>query len=98
MEYSESFDNEKMYKDLTAQIKEEGLNNKFYLLLDEVQEIDGWEKCVNALFENENVDIYVTGSNSKLLSSEISTYLTGRFVLIPVFTLSFAEFIEFKKT
>ncbi len=56
------------------------------------------KKCINSLFENQNIDIYVTGSNSKLLSSEISTYLTGRFVLIPVYTLSFTEFIEFKKT
>ena len=58
-------------------------------MLDEVQEVENWEKCVNSLFETQNVDIYITGSNSKLLSSEISTYLTGRFVQIPIFTLSF---------
>ena len=72
-------------------------NDKYYLLLDEVQEIDGWEKAVNSLLENTNSDIYVTGSNSKLMAGEISTYLTGRYILIPVYTLSFEEFIEFKK-
>ena len=65
--------------------------------LDEVQEVDGWEKAVNSLLEDSNTDIYVTGSNSKLMSSEISTYLTGRYISIPVFTLSFAEYLEFKK-
>ena len=52
-------------------------DGRYYLLLDEVQEINGWEKAVNSLLENTNTDIYVTGSNSKLMSSEISTYLTG---------------------
>ena len=98
MDYSNDFDSNAMYQDLSSAIKRADQNQKIYLLLDEVQEADSWEKCVNSLFESSNVDIYVTGSNSKLLSSEISTYLTGRFVLIPVYTLSFAEFIEFKKT
>ena len=72
--------------------------DRYYILLDEVQEVDGWEKAVNSLLENANTDIYVTGSNSKLMSSEISTYLTGRYISIPVFTLSFAEYLDFKKT
>ena len=97
MEYGETFDSRAMYDDLIRETGRAGKNQKVYLLLDEVQEIDGWEKCINSLFEKENVDIYVTGSNSKLLSSEIATYLTGRFVLIPVYTLSFKEFIDFKK-
>ncbi len=67
-----------------------------YLLLDEIQEIDGWERAVNSLLEVHDADIYVTGSNSKLMSGEISTYLTGRYVSIPVHTLSFREFIDFK--
>lgn len=67
-----------------------------YLLLDEIQEIDGWEKAVNSLLEGSDADIYVTGSNSKLMSSEISTYLTGRYILIPVYTLSFREYLDFK--
>lgn len=74
-----------MFNDIKAQIKGK---ERYYLLLDELQEVDGWEKTVNTLLEKYNVDIYVTGSNSKLMSSEISTYLMGRYVLIPVYTLS----------
>ena len=91
------------YEDMTAKdvfkaVKEK-LNptGRTYLFLDEVQEIEGWEKVVNSLATDYDVDLYVTGSNSKLMSSEISTYLTGRYISIPVFTLSFAEYIEFKK-
>ena len=65
-------------------------------MLDEVQEITGWEKAVNSLLENADTDIYVTGSNSRLMSGEISTYLTGRYISIPVFPLSFAEYLAFK--
>lgn len=84
-----------MYND----IKKEMINdNKYYLLLDEVQEIDGWEKAINSLLEDTSADIYVTGSNSKLMSSEISTYLTGRYVLIPVYPLSFKEYLDFKSS
>ncbi len=54
--------------------------------------------AIENAYKSQNVDIYVTGSNSKLLSSEISTFLTGRFVFILVYTLSFLEFMEFKKT
>ena len=56
-----------------------------------------WEKAVNSLLEDYNADIYVTGSNSKPMSGEISTYLTGRYISIPVFTLSSAEYLDFKK-
>lgn len=90
------------YDDFTAKDMYEDLekalagNGKWYLLLDELQEVTGWEKVVNSLLEKEAVDIYVTGSNSKLMSSEIATYLTGRYVSIPVYTLSFKEFLEFK--
>lgn len=83
-----------MYWDIKEKMTD---NNRYYLLLDEVQEVSNWEKAVNSLLEDANTDIYVTGSNSKLMSSEISTYLTGRYISIPVFTLSFAEYIEFKK-
>lgn len=96
---SEDFDDgmtdKDMYKGIKAQMTD---SDRYYLLLDEVQEIDDWEKAVNSLLENANTDIYVTGSNSKLMSGEISTYLTGRYISIPVFTLSFAEYLEFKKS
>ena len=82
-----------MYQDIKADLNVTGHN---YLLLDEVQEIEGWEKAINSLLELGNTDIYVTGSNSKLMSSEISTYLTGRYVTIPVFPLSFQEYLTFK--
>ncbi len=59
--------------------------------------MDGWEKAVNSLLESADADIYVAGSNSRLMAGEISTYLTGRYVLIPVYPLSFAEFLDFKK-
>lgn len=83
-----------MYNAIKGQMIDE---ERYYILLDEVQEINGWEKAVNSLLENANTDIYVTGSNSKLMSSEISTYLSGRYISIPVFTLSFAEYLDFKK-
>ena len=82
-----------MYNDLKEAVSDKG---RCYLFLDEIQEVKGWEKVVNTLFEGYNVDIYITGSNSKLMSSEISTYLSGRYVLIPVYTLSFKEYIVFK--
>lgn len=83
-----------MYKGIKEKFTDDG---RYYLLLDEVQEINGWEKAINSLLEDQNTDIYVTGSNSKLMSSEISTYLSGRYISIPVFTLSFSEYLEFKK-
>ena len=83
-----------MYRDIKGRMPD---GQRYYLLLDEVQEVEGWEKAINSLLEDANTDIYVTGSNSKLMSGEISTYLTGRYISIPVFTLSFAEYLEFKR-
>lgn len=68
-----------------------------YILLDEIQEVADWEKLVNALLVDFDVDLYITGSNSNMLSSELSTYLAGRYIEIPVFTLSFSEYITFKQ-
>lgn len=92
--FAEGMTHREMYDNIRKEMTDD---NRYYLLLDEVQEIDGWEKAVNSLLEDENTDIYVTGSNSKLMSSEISTYLSGRYIQIPVFTLSFAEYLDFKK-
>ncbi len=93
MDIPENITAKEMYDELR-----EAMNGKghCYLLLDEIQEIDGWEKAVNSLLEGTDADIYVTGSNSKLMSSEISTYLTGRYISIPVYTLSFKEYLDFK--
>ena len=93
MELADDLTAKAMYADIRSAISGKG---RCYLLLDEVQEIDGWEKAVNSLLEGADVDIYITGSNSKLMSSEISTYLTGRYVSIPVYTLSFKEYLDFK--
>ena len=94
-EFSDCQTDKDMYQDIKGSMTK---NSRYYLLLDEVQEVAVWEKAVNSLLENGNTDIYVTGSNSKLMSSEISTYLTGRYLSIPIYTLSFAEYLEFKKT
>lgn len=93
MDIPEDLSAKQMYDELIAAM---GDRPRCYLLLDEIQEIDGWEKAVNSLLESGRADIYVTGSSSKLMSSEISTYLTGRYVQIPVFTLSFREYLNFK--
>lgn len=91
------------YEDMTAKQLYEMLKSRLsstkrtYLFLDEVQEIDSWEKTVNSINTDFNVDIYITGSNSRMMSSEISTYLTGRYVSFRIFTLSFAEYLTFKK-
>lgn len=71
-------------------------NGKTYVFLDEVQEVQGWERVVNSLASDFDVDIYITGSNSRMMSSEISTYLTGRYVSFRVFTLSFREYLTFR--
>ena len=85
-------------KQMYAELKEcVSTGGKYYLFLDEVQEINGWEKVINSLASNFNVDIYVTGSNSRMMSSEISTYLTGRYVTFRIYTLSFTEYLMFKK-
>lgn len=97
------YTSEELDEDLTAKDMYQGIKarmtdgGRYYLLLNEVQEIDGWEKAVNSLLEDADTDIYVTGSHSRLMSSEISTYLSGRYISIPVYTLSFAEYLEFKK-
>ena len=69
--------------------------DKVYVFLDEIQRVPQWEKAVNSLFLNERLDIYLTGSNAYLLSSELSTYLSGRFVEIKMLPLSFKEFQDF---
>lgn len=94
MEY-EDMTSKELYQELKTKI----LNTKkTYLFLDEIQEINGWEKVVNTLASDYDVDIYITGSNSRMMSSEISTYLTGRYVTFYIYTLSFDEYLTFKKS
>lgn len=94
MEY-EDMTAKQIYKEIKSRLTSDATT---YLFLDEVQEIDGWEKLVNSLASDYLVDIYVTGSNSRMMSSEISTYLTGRYVTFRIYTLSFAEYLSFKQT
>ena len=67
---------------------------KTYLFLDEIQEVEGWEKCINSCRVDFDCDIYITGSNAKLLSGELTTYLAGRYVEFVIYPFSFAEFFE----
>ena len=92
MEY-EDMTAKQMYTELKGKLCQ---NGRTYFFLDEVQEIQGWEKVVNSLQSDFDVDLYVTGSNSRMMSSEISTYLTGRYVAFRIYTLSFREYLTFK--
>lgn len=96
----ESFANAELTKaEILYKFIKEKLNssNKYYVLLDEIQEVEAWEKAVNSFLVDFDVDIYLTGSNSHMLSSELATYLAGRYVEIPVYTLSFREYLDFRK-
>ena len=84
---------EELYRYVKERLPEK---KRAYLFFDEIQRIDQWQDAVNSFRVDFDCDIYVTGSNSKLMSSEISTYLTGRYVSIPVYTLSFKEYLDFK--
>ena len=74
------------------------IKDKVYLFFDEIQEVDAWEKCINSFRVELDCDIYITGSNAKLLSGELATYLTGRYVEFVIYPFSFAEFIELYRT
>jgi len=75
----------------------EGKANKVYLFFDEIQNVENWEVCINSYYKLPDVEIFITGSNSKLLSKELATYLTGRYVSIEMFPFSFNEFMDYKE-
>mgnify|MGYP004649811985 FL=1 len=91
-EFDDIKDYKDMYKNISEKINKKGKN---YILLDEVQRVEMWEKAVNALMVDFDSDIYITGSNAYLLSSELSTYLSGRYIEIKVLPLSFKEYVNF---
>jgi len=93
LKYDTITDAKSLYREVQGKLNS---NGKTYLFLDEIQEIKHWEKAVNSFMTDFDVDIYVTGSNSRMMSSEIETYLTGRYVSFRVFPLSFAEYLRFK--
>lgn len=91
MEFEHLSDYKELYKYIKSKIK----SGKYYLLFDEIQVVKDWQKAIESFRLDFECDIYITGSNSHLLSGEFSTYLTGRFVEIKLLPLSFAEFLEF---
>ncbi len=96
MLFDEINDYRDLYKKITESISTAA--EKHYILLDEIQLIDQWEKCVNGIMVDYDVDVYITGSNSYLLSSELSTLISGRFVEIKMLPLSFREYLDFSET
>lgn len=94
-----AWDGVRTYLDLDRAIQEAlaGQPAPRYLMVDEIQEIEGWEKAINSVLAQGLADILITGSNAHLLSAELATLLTGRFVEIPVYPLSFSEFMAFRR-
>lgn len=91
MDIPQNITTPQMYFELQSTIAGKG---RCYLLLDKLQRVKGWEQAVTSLLEGDDVEIYVTGSNSKLMSGEIPIYLAGHYVSIPAYTLFFREYIE----
>ena len=92
---SAMYDDIKNYKDLYQYVKKKIKDQRIYLLLDEVQNVEAWEKAINSFKVDFDIDIYITGSNAYLLSSELSTLLSGRYIEIKMYPLSFKEFLLF---
>jgi predicted AAA+ superfamily ATPase len=92
--YSEIKTGEQLYTYIQQQINP---GKKSYILLDEIQEVVGWEKAVNSFMLDFDADVYITGSNSHLLSSELATFLAGRYVEFQIQTLTFRECLSFNK-
>ena len=89
------YDDIKNYKDLYNYVKEKVKKDMIYLLLDEVQNVESWERTINSFKVDFKIDIYLTGSNAYLLSSELSTLLSGRYIEIKMYPLSFKEYLIF---
>lgn len=86
------------YKQLAAHVTTcfKGIKGDKYLFIDEIQEIEGWEKALSGFLTDGIADLFITGSNSRLLSSELATYISGRYVEIKIYTLTFSEFLKFR--
>ena len=92
-DYFEINDINKLEKYISTRL--EGVEGKVYLFFDEIQIIPQWEKLINSYFAKGIYDIYITGSNSKLLSGEFASYLSGRYVELDIFPFSFKEYIDY---
>ena len=92
------FDFIQTYQDLYSYVNKQfsDKTKKNYLFIDEVQEIQQWEKAIASIFTENSADIYITGSNAHLLSSELATLLSGRYIEFPVYPLAFSEFLSFR--
>lgn len=95
LRYAELKKDMRLYRHITD--LSDTIDGKIYILLDEIQEVDDWEKIINSFRVDLDCDIYVTGSNAKLLSGELATLLAGRYVEIRVYPLSFSEYIKFSE-
>ena len=94
MEFEELFDYKKLYKFITSKIQN---NRKYYIFLDEIQHVNNFQKVVDSLFIKKNVDVSITGSNAYLLSGELATLLSGRYIEIEMLPLSFKEYCNYYK-
>jgi hypothetical protein len=92
MSYSHLQTAKALHEEITSRAA--NINGKVYLFFDEIQEVTDWEKCINSLRVTLDCDIYITGSNAKLLSGDLATYLGGRYVQFVIYPFSFAEFME----
>lgn len=92
------FDSLNTYKQLVSYVMDrfKDVKGKKYLFVDEVQEIEGWEKALSGFLADNTADLFVTGSNSRMLSSELATYISGRYVEFKLYTLTFSEFLKFR--
>ena len=87
---------ETLHKEVTQRVN--SIPDKAYLFFDEIQEVAGWERCINSFRVEFNCDIYITGSNARLLSGDLATYLAGGYVAFVIYPFSFAEFSELYHT
>ena len=83
--------------DLLVDDLTKGIDGKIYMFFDEIQNVDGWERSINSFRIDYDCDIYLTGSNSKLLSGELATHLAGRYMEIKMYPFSFKEYLDYKK-
>ena len=94
LEYEELLDYKKLYTFIKERLHQ---TKTTYVFLDEIQQVENFQKAVDSLYVKDNVDVYITGSNAYLLSGELATLLSGRYIEIKMLPLSFAEFCELKK-
>ena len=96
LKYENLKDYRSLYQAVTDAVRKS--DGRLYILLDEVQEVEGWEKAVNSFRVDFDCDIYITGSNARLLAGDLATLLSGRYVEIHIYPLSFNEYLAFAES